>query len=201
MPLATSSRPISSTHKEAVHLKARTNMPRVLPIPMHLSADIGTWENAQWNHAGTNIYVASARCITKRKTAPVPLQAAVTDPRWLCPTWTRGFIWSSSSPLLTPSASSTETTLPFLYVPASELQNSSALQNISSHPDLFKIVTTVKAERLNKLLVTHPNRALVDSVCLGLREGVWPFVNINPAAPETFEGSQHALNAEATQFM
>jgi len=105
-----------------------------------------------------------------------------------------------SSPSLTPSASSTETALPFLYIPASELQNSSALQTISSLLDLFKIVTTVKAERLDELLTTHPNRALVDSVCLGLREGVWPFANINLAVPEKFEGLQCTLNAEATQF-
>ena len=61
-------------------------------------------------------------------------------------------------------------------------------------------MTTVKVERLNELLATHPNWALVDSVCLGLRKGVWPFANIDPAAPGMFEVSQCALNAKATQF-
>ena len=54
--------------------------------------------------------------------------------------------------------------------------------------------------KLNELLSTHPNQALVDSICVSLKNSVWPFVNIDPSAPETFNGSQCVLNAEATQF-
>jgi len=94
----------------------------------------------------------------------------------------------------------TKTALLFPHVTVSELQNSPSLQTISSRPDLFKIVTTVNAKKLDELLTTHPNQALIDSVCPSLRENVWPFMNINPAAPETFDGSWCRLNAKATQF-
>ena len=75
-----------------------------------------------------------------------------------------------------------------------------ALHTITSQPDLFKIVTTINVERLYELLSMHPNHALVDSICLSLRNGVWPFVNIDPLAPETFDGSQRLLNKNSTQF-
>ncbi|KAM6500136.1 hypothetical protein JOM56_003150 [Amanita muscaria] len=54
------------------------------------------------------------------------------------------------------------------------------LATISSYPDLFKIVTPIKVERLQQLLTTHPNQPFVASVLLGLREGFWPFAHTHP---------------------
>ncbi|KIJ38470.1 hypothetical protein M422DRAFT_124319, partial [Sphaerobolus stellatus SS14] len=48
---------------------------------------------------------------------------------------------------------------------------------ISTHTDLFKIVTPIKVDRLEALLSTHPNQPSAKSVCRGLREGFWPWAS------------------------
>ncbi|KAF8574503.1 hypothetical protein K439DRAFT_1624271 [Ramaria rubella] len=103
------------------------------------------------------------------------------DEHWLHPKWARGFVWSENVASLTPSATSTETTKPLPPVPASDPVN----QTINSCPDLFRIVTPIDVNKFEALLSPHPNRPLVDSVCLGLHEGFWPFAAINPEHPLT----------------
>src|SRR5882724_1409606 len=191
---------ISSACKGTSHIKTRTNVPRTQSIPTHLFADAGTQGSVQQKRASTNMCVANAKHNIKQRTAPVLPPAVVPDARWLLPAWTRGFIWSTSCPSLTPSAMATETALPFPSVPLSELHNKTALHTIASRPDLFKIVTTINVDTLNKLLTSHPNRALVNSVCLSLRYGMWPFANVDPSAPETFDAPHRTLDATATQF-
>jgi hypothetical protein len=52
--------------------------------------------------------------------------------------------------------------------------NESAYHTIDNRPDLFKIVTPINVDLFETYLINHPNRAFVDSVCCGLREGFWP---------------------------
>jgi len=54
---------------------------------------------------------------------------------------------------------------------------------------------------VQELLRDHPNHALVDSTCLSLREGFWPFAHINPADPTTLDSSDCLLSDEAMTFI
>ena len=70
----------------------------------------------------------------------------------------------------------TETTKPLPTVPRSEFGNIEAMRTIKDNHNLFKIVTPVNVNGFERLLVTHPNHAFMESVCRGLREGFWPWV-------------------------
>ncbi|KAG1723393.1 hypothetical protein EDB19DRAFT_1916120 [Suillus lakei] len=61
--------------------------------------------------------------------------------------------------------------------PLFEFENLEALNTIKSCPDLFKVSTPICVDVFKSLLAHHPNPAFVDSVCLGLREGFWPYTN------------------------
>ena len=54
-----------------------------------------------------------------------------------------------------------------------------ALQTLAERPDLFKIVTPVKVDVLERLTTSHPNRPFVQSVLDGLRYGFWPWAITN----------------------
>ena len=58
--------------------------------------------------------------------------------------------------------------------PPDELNNKVVADTIASNPSLFTIVTPINVDRFEELLVTHPNRPFVESVCWGLRHGFWP---------------------------
>ena len=60
---------------------------------------------------------------------------------------------------------------------------------VHSNPELFKIVTPIKVDVFEELLVSHPNRPFVDSVLRGLREGFWPFANIPDGYPIIHDAS------------
>ncbi|KIP09310.1 hypothetical protein PHLGIDRAFT_58459, partial [Phlebiopsis gigantea 11061_1 CR5-6] len=87
----------------------------------------------------------------------------------------RGFLWSEDTfALVTPSATLSETLRPLPRPPESERSNRAALRTIALHPELFKVETPVNVDLFEAALRDHPNRALVESVLLGLREGFWP---------------------------
>ncbi|KIJ32474.1 hypothetical protein M422DRAFT_184433, partial [Sphaerobolus stellatus SS14] len=85
--------------------------------------------------------------------------------------------------------------------PVSELNNSIALQTIQLQPHLFKIVTPINIARFEKLLLSHPNRPYVESVCLGLRTGFWPHATIPLDSPDTFDFSDRPQSDEAQAFI
>src|ERR1700685_3396057 len=51
------------------------------------------------------------------------------------------------------------------------------MNTISSHPNLFKIITLINVPQFKELLVNHPNQPLVNSVVHGLTHGFWPFAH------------------------
>ncbi|KAH7903103.1 hypothetical protein BJ138DRAFT_1138793 [Hygrophoropsis aurantiaca] len=61
--------------------------------------------------------------------------------------------------------------------PMSEFQNIEALKTIQENPHLFHVSTPIHVDRFESLLASHPNQPFVKSVCVGLREGFWPFAN------------------------
>jgi hypothetical protein len=88
------------------------------------------------------------------------------------------------------SALATETAQPLPDPPITAPEFAAARQTIMDHPDLFKIVSPIKVDIFERLLITHPNQPFVHSVCKGLREGFWPWADAsNPALPTTWDNS------------
>jgi hypothetical protein len=58
-----------------------------------------------------------------------------------------------------------------------ELANPQVSTTVNNHPDLFLIVTPINVDHFEQLLKTHPNQPFISSVCKGLREGFWPWVD------------------------
>ncbi|PPQ85330.1 hypothetical protein CVT26_001096 [Gymnopilus dilepis] len=63
------------------------------------------------------------------------------------------------------------------WVPSHELNNPILSTTIISNPDLFAVITPVRVSTFRNLLLSHPNRPLVDSVCEGLVYGFWPWAD------------------------
>lgn len=83
-------------------------------------------------------------------------------------------LWDERESLVTPSASITESLPPLPSPPIDDPSSAVAWRTIHDHPDLFQITTPINADRFEKLLESHPNRALVRSFIRGLKEGFWP---------------------------
>lgn len=54
------------------------------------------------------------------------------------------------------------------------------MQTLQLHANLFKIVTPIKIDILEKLVMFHPNKPFAASVIQSLREGFWPYANTKP---------------------
>lgn len=63
-------------------------------------------------------------------------------------------------------------------LPPEEFSNIEAVTTICDNPHLFKIVTPIDVTRFERLLESHPNRPFIESVCISLWEGFWPWANI-----------------------
>ncbi|KIL58037.1 hypothetical protein M378DRAFT_52794, partial [Amanita muscaria Koide BX008] len=77
------------------------------------------------------------------------------------------------------------------------------LATISSHPDLFKIVTPINVEVFARLLQPHPNQPFVHSVLTGLLKGFWPYAFTHPESyPLTYDASfRPPKTQEQRQFL
>ncbi|KAH9970694.1 hypothetical protein BGW80DRAFT_1327507 [Lactifluus volemus] len=98
------------------------------------------------------------------------------------PRFLRGFVWkdSTSSHFVCPSAVASESAPPLPSPPSSILSDPSTVSALSDHSHLFRVVTPIKIDRFASLLSSHPNRAFVDSVINGLRNGFWPPADDDP---------------------
>jgi hypothetical protein len=89
--------------------------------------------------------------------------------RWIYrPHYVRDLVWTDNDPIRMTLVTWTESAPPLPSPPMNELTNSIALRTIRDNPDLFKIVTPIDIDHLECLLVLHPNRPLVLSVCHSL---------------------------------
>ena len=110
---------------------------------------------------------------TRGKTASPP-EITLERPKYLLRSvWTD----ADSSPLFSPTASSTLFDRPLPRPPPHEFSNHEAMETIRNHPHLFQIVTPINVDRFEKLLDTHPNPSFVKSVCVSFREGFWPWAD------------------------
>jgi len=103
------------------------------------------------------------------KEKDVPIEAtSMKKPRFHRLMWTKGEAG------LTPAATYTETAAPLPDVPVVDLENDVVTNTLTNHPDLLKIVTPLNIDEMEKMLITHPNQVLVESLLTGLRRGFWP---------------------------
>jgi hypothetical protein len=51
------------------------------------------------------------------------------------------------------------------------------LKTITDNPSLFQVSTPINIDVFQSLLKHHPNPDFVDSVCVGLHEGFWPWAD------------------------
>lgn len=103
------------------------------------------------------------------------LSWAETEIRGVAPRYLRGFVWTGEESSHNPSVEYSLYAEPLPRPPATALANLDVSNLVTSHPHLFPIVTPINVDLFEKYLEPHPNRAFVDSVVQGLREGFWPF--------------------------
>lgn len=121
-----------------------------------------------------NMSVTSAKRLdTREKIAESP-ERAPKRPRYL-----QHSVWADHRvPIpFSPTASCTLTDEPLPQPSPEEFQNSDAVTTIKNNPDLFRIITPIKVDRFEELLVSHPNKPFVESICTSLREGFWPWAH------------------------
>ncbi|KAG1726409.1 hypothetical protein EDB19DRAFT_1914664 [Suillus lakei] len=131
--------------------------------------------------------------LTLAKPVKDPNSVIATSPRYR-----QKNIWNGHSHPQSPTALWTETAVPLPHPPAHEFQNSFALHTISDNSHLFHVSTCININEFESLLSDHPNPAFVCSVCVGLREGFWPFADTHFRVwPLTHDNSFHPLNSAA----
>lgn len=72
------------------------------------------------------------------------------------------------------------TAKPLPLPPQTELNNFRVTQTLGLHPDLFKIITPIKTDVLERLVASHLNRPFVTSVIQSLKNGFWPYADTKP---------------------
>ena len=71
------------------------------------------------------------------------------------------------------------------------------MNTVRDNPHLFEIVTPINVSQFEELLQTHPNKPFVDSVCLSLREGFWPWADTQKEEyPTTWDFSDRPPKTE-----
>ena len=125
------------------------------------------------------------------------------DPFGMRPRYLKHNLWMMDSDPKVTAADWTITARPLPRPPVDEFANKSVLNTIVEHPDLFKIVSPVKAEVLERLTQSHPNRLFVESVVEGIRKGFWPWASTNKEGyPLTHDESKPIrLEKEKEEFL
>ena len=116
---------------------------------------------------------------TKGKNAEVDQREEPEGLHLKRPKYLERSVWANpdSSPSYSPTARCTLTNAPLPRPDPDEFDNTEAMTTIQQNPHLFRIVTPIKVNRFEELLATHPNQPFVESVCVSLREGFWPWAH------------------------
>ena len=114
------------------------------------------------------------------------------------PKYLRGFVWSPSltDGFFSPTARYTLSDPPLPRPPLEEFETD-AMNTIRQHPHLFKATSPIDVDSFERLLASHPNRPFVDSVCVSLREGFWPWAHTQKETyPSTWDNSYRPPKSE-----
>ena len=129
--------------------------------------------------------------VTARKTA----RKGATEIYGLQPKYLRHNLWNDGSALSPTTAEWSERARPLPRPPLNDVSNPITSKTIADHPDLFQVKTPIKVDVFENLLKSHPNPAFVSSVCVGLREGFWPWADtMRDGFPITHDESRPTPN-------
>ncbi|GLB41980.1 hypothetical protein LshimejAT787_3400080 [Lyophyllum shimeji] len=102
--------------------------------------------------------------------SPIAAEISKSDAIYgMRPKYLRYNVWDLENPSARTMADWSETATPLPYPPLQETDNTLAQQTLADHPELFKIVTPIKADVLEAMCADHPNQPFVKSVCRALR--------------------------------
>ena len=121
----------------------------------------------------------------------------------LQPKYLRHNLWKEGSSLSPTTAEWSETARPLPRPSHAELSNPIINKTIADNPSLFQVHTPIKVDVFESLLKDHPNPAFVKSVCVGLREGFWPWADTSSGGfPLTHDESRPMTdNDEQSSFI
>jgi hypothetical protein len=142
-------------------------------------------------------HVVASTCATSARTLPTWNRIARNSGRNETRKYLRNFSWNNRDIGVSPCVLATETEAPLPRPPASEFANLEAMKTIRQNPHLFPIVCRINVDRFQSLLINHPNQAFVNSICVGLREGFWPWADTRLGIyPLTHDQSSRLLNLD-----
>jgi hypothetical protein len=93
----------------------------------------------------------------------------------------RRMVWGDDAKSVSGTVLWTESAEPLPCPPQSEFENVEVLSTIAKYSQLFKVSTPINIDRFETILThaQHPNLPFVCSVCQGLCEGFWPWVDMH----------------------
>ena len=148
---------------------------------------------------GDNISVTTVRSQGTEERSADDQQEEREEPLLRKPRYLERSVWTNpdTSPSFSPTARRTITDAPLPRPPPEEFNNTEALSTIKLNPHLFRIVTPINVNRFEELLAPHPNQPFVQSVCISLREGFWPWANTQRESyPVTWDFSDRPPKTE-----
>lgn len=111
----------------------------------------------------------------------------------------RGYIWDGVNPIgYSPAIESSLFARPFPDAPSLE-RDKDAAYILNRYHYLFKIKTPINVDKMETLLVNHPNPLFVKSAIKGLRFGFWPSSDL--PSSEVIEGPNHIKNDEEQRLL
>ncbi|KAF8812582.1 hypothetical protein BYT27DRAFT_7252098 [Phlegmacium glaucopus] len=174
-PLQPSLKKLSTTRNPPESLKSATSSTAGPASSPRTTADINISANPAKNQA------------TPAKT----VREGANEIYGIQPKYLRHNLWEASSVLSPTTAEWSLYAPPLPRPPRSEIMNPIVQKTIADNPNLFKIVTPIKVDVFESLLVNHPNQPFIQSVCMGLREGFWPWADtLRDNFPDTHDESR-----------
>ncbi len=139
----------------------------------------GTMSEKPTKTVGSDTSVSNVREVIGNLNVPVERtgRCQMLD-RWRTlvrnPKYRQGFVWDAEVEASTPSVMSTLYHKPLPDVPMEDYSYTIVSNMIDRNPHLFDIITPIRVDVLEELLMSHPNHNFVGSVLCGFREGFWP---------------------------
>ena len=99
----------------------------------------------------------------------------------------------------TPSVTSTLYHKPLPDVPMEDYSYTIVSNMIDWNPHLFDIITPIRVDVLEELLMSHPNHNFVGSVLHGFREGFWPSASAECLVCKLEGYDNHRLNEDFSE--
>jgi hypothetical protein len=136
---------------------------------------------------------------TEKQIATLPLGIEVIGKR---PKYLRYHIWDPDGTVSEMMVEWTERAKPLPRPATVQLMHPVVRETIIQNPTLFKIITPVNLKVFEELLKDHPNQDFVKSVCVGLRNGFWPWTDIwKPGYPDELDLSWPQANEASEEFL